>query len=364
MHVLNKLNGMDSAAWKGVITTALAAGTAVTLEDASKLVVTKIIGATIADTTTTSTTTTGTGTTKAPAYVAMTKIAGVLEMTVDESGCLNMKDASTHLAALMKAESKAPATATVTVTTDCATLSAVTMSYEILTPTSGPPTPAAMVTTLKAISAADYTTKIKAKVVAAGTNPAWTEPTITGLKVKTEPAATVVTTTVGPTTTYTGSTTKGTKKEIAGKLVFKVATKDECDKMAEKNGKDAIIKMLADDSKIDKSNIAVTVACTAARRLSDGRRLSKYNADVGYTITVPAGSAVAASTVETTLKGFDNAAWTTKMTAALAAASTPITVTITEMTKTDPTTKTIHDVSAAMTWTTPMGLLVMAHFLF
>merc|ERR1712012_717553 len=191
-------------------------------EDANKLDVTKIIGATIADTTTTSTTTTGTGTTKAPAYVAMTKIAGVLEMTVDESGCLNMKDASTHLAALMKAESKAPATATVTVTTDCATLPAVTMSYEILTPTSGTPTPAAMVTTLKAISAADYTTKIKAKVVAAGTNPAWTEPTITGLKVKTEPAATVVTTTVGPTTTYTGSTTKGTKKEIAGKLVFKV----------------------------------------------------------------------------------------------------------------------------------------------
>merc|ERR1712151_465931 len=186
----------------------------------------------------------------------------------------------------------------------------------------------------------------------------------TGLKVKTEPAATVVTTTVGPTTTYTGSTTKGTKKEIAGKLVFKVATKDECDNMATQNGKDAIIKMLAADSKIDKSNIIVTVACAAARRLSDGRRLSKYKADVGYTITVPAGSAVAATSVETTMKSFDNAAWSTKLTQALANAATPITVTISDMTKTDPTTKTIHDVSSAMLWTTPMGLLVFPQFLF
>merc|ERR1712087_452493 len=113
-------------------------------------------------------------------------------------------------------------TATVTVTTDCASLTAVTMSYEIQTPTSGTPTPAAMVTTLKGIAVADYTTKIKAKVAAAGTPTAWTEPTITGLKVKTDPAATVVTTTKGPTTTYTGSTTKGTKKEIKGKLVFTV----------------------------------------------------------------------------------------------------------------------------------------------
>merc|ERR1712045_376593 len=180
----------------------------------------------------------------------------------------------------------------------------------------------------KAVAVADYTTKIKAAVKGAGTTPAWTEPTITGLKVKTEPTATEVTTTQGPTTSFTGTTTKGTKKEIKGKLVFKVASKDECDKMAAKNGKDAIVTMLSTTTGItDKTNIAVTVVCTAARRLSDGRRLSKYSADVGYTITVPAGSTVAASTVETNLKGFDNAAWTTKMTAALAAASTPITVT-------------------------------------
>merc|ERR1712012_816222 len=129
-----------------------------------------------------------------------------------------------------------------------------------------------------------------------------------------EPTATVVTTTKGPTTTYTGSTTKGTKKEITGKLVFKVASKDECDKMAAKDGKDAIIKMLATESGISETNIAVTVACTAARRLSDGRKLAAYNADMGYTITVPAGSTVAASTVTTKLSGFSSADWTSKLT--------------------------------------------------
>merc|ERR1711953_848964 len=112
------------------------------------------------------------------------------------SGCLNMKDAATQLAAMMKTESKGPTTtASATVTTNCASLSAVTMSYEIMTPTGGTPTPTAMVANLKAVTVADYTTKIKAAVKGAGTSPAWTEPTITGLKVKTEPTATVVTTT-------------------------------------------------------------------------------------------------------------------------------------------------------------------------
>merc|ERR1712113_418135 len=234
-------------------------------------------------------------------------------------------------------------------------------TYSIKTPTGGTPTPTAIKDKVVSITPAVFTTKIKEAVKAGGTSPEWTEPTVKNLEKKTAATVAAVTTTT-TTITVTGSTTKGKRKEITGKLVFKVATKDECDKMAEKNGKDAIIKMLADESKIDKANIAVTVACEAARRLSDGRRLSKYKADVGYTITVPAGSPVAASAVETTLKSFDIKAWTTKMTEALKAAS--ITVTITDMTKTDPSTKTIHDVSAAMTWPTPMGLLVMAHFLF
>merc|ERR1712217_561367 len=198
-------------------------------------------------------------------------------------------------------ESTAPNTAVVTVTMDCTTPTAVTMTYSIKTPTGGTPTPTAIKDKVVSITPAVFTTKIKEAVKAGGTSPEWTEPTVKNLEKKTAATVAAVTTTT-ITITVTGSTTKGTKKETTGKLVFKVATKDECDKMAEKNGKDAIIKMLADESKIDKANIAVTVACEAARRLSDGRRLSKYKADVGYTITVPAGSPVAASAVETTLK--------------------------------------------------------------
>merc|ERR1712242_636254 len=170
-------------------------------------------------------------------------------------------------------------------------------------------------------------------------------------------STTLTTTTTVTATTITGSAGQGSKKEIKGKLVFKVATKKECDDMAAAAGKTAIIKMLADESKIPKTNIAVTVACTAARRLSDGRRLSKYNADVGYTITVPANSAVA-----NTLTGFDTTAWKNKLEKTLSDAG--ITVTITDLVKTDPTTTTIHDVSSAMTWATAAGLLLAAHFLF
>merc|ERR1712026_124322 len=185
-----------------------------------------------------------------------------------------------------------------------------------------------------------------------------------GLTVKTEPAATAVTTTMGPTTSFTGSTTKGTEKRIKGKLVFKVASSADCDKIKAQSGKDAIINMLHTTSGIAKSNIAVTVTCTAARRLSDGRRLSKYNVDVAYTITVPASSTVAASTVSNSLTTIDNAGWKTKMETALQNAATAITVTIEDMTKTNPTTTTIHDVSSAMTWTTTVGLLLVARFLF
>merc|ERR1711879_1049533 len=192
-----------------------------------------------------------------------------------------------------------------------------------------------------------------------------TSPTITGLETKTEPKATAVTTTWGPTTTYTGSTTKGTKKEVKGKLEFKVATKKECDDMAAQNGKDAIIKMLATETGLDKTNIALAVTCTAARRLSDGRKLTAYNAKVEYTMTVPATSTVAASTVTTKLKSFDATTWTTKLKDALAAAATPVTVTITGLTATAPTTTTIHDVSSAITFMlSPLaGLFFLTHFL-
>merc|ERR1711992_519145 len=131
-----------------------------------------------------------------------------------------------------------------------------------------------------------------------------------------------------------------------------VASKDECDKMGEKNGKDAIINMLATESGISKTDIAVTVTCSPARRLSDGRRLTAYNAEVGYKITVQAGSAVT-----TKLGGFDKTAWKDKLEKALKDAGTP--VTITEMTVTAPTAKPIHDVSSAGMWT-PMATIFLA----
>jgi len=353
--VLNKLNTLYPAGWKKIVTDSMAATTKVTLD--GSFAVTTIGEVTAADTTTTKTPTTNTITTSAPPYKAMTKIAGVLEMNVDESGCLNMQDASMKLADMIKTESKAPSGASVTVTTVCTDLKAVTMSYEIMTPTGETPTPTTMVTTLKAITPAEYTTKIKTSVAGAGTNPPWTQPTISGLKLKGDPTENAVTTTTGPTTTFTGSTTKGTKQEITGKLAFKVASKDECDKMGEKNGKDAIINMLATESGISKTDIAVTVTCSPARRLSDGRRLTAYNAEVGYKITVQAGSAVAASTVTTKLGGFDKTAWKDKLEKALKDAGTP--VTITEMTVTAPKAKPIHDVSSAGMWT-PMATIFLA----
>merc|ERR1719433_2171175 len=110
---------MDDAAWKSIITKALATTTAVTLS-ANTYTTKTIVGATIADTTTTTTVTTTTKTTK---YVAMSEVSGVLEFSSDKSSCLNMQDlAATKLAEMFKTESKAPAEAMVTVTMDCTTV--------------------------------------------------------------------------------------------------------------------------------------------------------------------------------------------------------------------------------------------------
>jgi len=360
--VANKLNG-PTVDWKKIITDALAAGTAVTLEDAALLTVTTIGAATVAATTTTSTTTSTSGTTAK--YVAMSSITLGLSMTATESDCLNMKDAGgkSALAAALLTESQAPTGAVATATVDCGTTKdKPVITIVIVTPTAGTPTPATIGTALNAISPADYTTKLKAGIKAAGL----TEPTITGLTISSQAKVTTITTTKGPTTTFTGSTTKGTKKELKGTLKFQVAAKADCDKIAAKNGIDALKAMFKTITGIDVTNIAIVVTCTAVRRLSDGRRLAAYNAAAAYTITVPANSAVAASTVSANLKAESNTTWTTKVTNALAAAATPITVTITNMAKTDPTTTTIHDVSSAMMWFgSPLAtVFILGQFLF
>merc|ERR1712241_90043 len=108
---------------------------------------------------------------------------------------------------------------------------------------------------------------------------------------------------------------------------------------AEKNGIDALVKMIADETGADKSTCTVTVTCARRRRLSDGRRLSATAvATVDYTIQVAANSAVTAATMTTKLEAIDNTAWASKVTTALKNAANSVTLTGVSVTKTDPTT--------------------------
>merc|ERR1712141_618009 len=141
----------------------------------------------------------------------------------------------------------------------------------------------------------------------------------------------------------------------------------ECQKMADKNGKDVLIKMLADETGADKSTVTVAVACARRRRLSDGRRLTATAvATVDYTIQVSATQSVTATTISNKLKAIDNTAWVQKVTKALENAATKVTLTKVAVTKTDPTTTKIHNVSSAiMELISPLaGLMVMLQFLF
>lgn len=366
--IVNALNAMDDAAWKKIITDGLAVATAVTLEDASKLSVTTVNAPTSIELTTT-TTTTGTKGTAAP-YVPMSKVMGKYTVKSDESGCLNMKDQKAAIATVIKTESTVATAGTVTVEVKCAvdsgTTYIATIDYTIMMPTSSTPTGEAIVTALKGVSKTKWETDV-AKAVGDVTGvPA---PTLTAASwtSATDPAASVITTTKGPTTTYTGSTTLGTASTITGKLAVTVGSLAECQKMADANGKDALAKMIADETGADKSTVTVAVACARRRRLSDGRRLTATaTATVDYTVQVAATSQVTASTMAAKLKAIDNTAWAGKVTTALANAGTAVTLTNVSVTKTDPTTTKIHNVSSAITGlVSPLvGLFAVLQFLF
>merc|ERR1712217_881797 len=126
---------------------------------------------------------------------------------------------------------------------------------------------------------------------------------------------------------------------------FDVASQQQCNDMAGTSGMNGLKTMLSTESGIAVAHVAVTVTCTAKRRLSDGRRLTAYTAAVAYVISVPAGSTITAEAAKTSLTAIDNAAWTTKVTAAMSGAG--INVTVTNMVKTDPTVTTVSDVSFA-----------------
>merc|ERR1719384_1566423 len=96
----------------------------------------------------------------------------------------------------------------------------------------------------------------------------------------------------------------------------------------------------------NSNNIAVTVTCSARRRLSDGRRLAGKKAAVAYTVTIPAGSsATAAATAKSKLDTMTNAQWSSSVQSEMALKS--ITVAVSNMVKTNPTMTTTSNVSFA-----------------
>lgn len=364
--IINTLNGMDDAAWKKIVTDALATTTAVTLEGAYST--TTITAPTTAELTTTTTGATTTGT--AAPYVAMSKVVGAYTVKGTESECLNMKDQKAAIASLIKTKSTVNTAGSVSVELACAkdtgaTTWTATITYTIMFPTDKTPTGEAIVTALKAVTAAKWITDVQTEVGKPTDVPAPT--TLASWTTKTEPAASAVTTTLGPTTTYTGSTTMGTAKTITGKLEVKVGSLAECQKMADANGIAALKEMLKTATGgVKTTDMTVGVTCARRRRLSDGRRLSATaTATVAYTIQVAATAAIPASTISNNLKAIDNAAWATKVTTALKNAATPVTLTGVTVTKTDPSTTTVHNVSSGfMVLMSPLvGLMVVLQFL-
>merc|ERR1712187_583439 len=144
----------------------------------------------------------------------------------------------------------------------------------------------------------------------------------------------------------TSTTASTAQKLIKGKLTFDVASQAQCNNLAGTAGVNGLKSMLSTASGgIATANVAVTVTCTAKRRLSDGRRLTAYTAAVAYVIPVPAGSTITAEAAKTSLTAIDNAGWTTRITNSMSTAG--ITVNVTNMVKTDPTVTTVSDVSFA-----------------
>merc|ERR1711884_688385 len=144
----------------------------------------------------------------------------------------------------------------------------------------------------------------------------------------------------------TGAPTTGTTT-ITGSLTFNTGSAAECAAMQTANGTAAMQEVIRKASGVaDTSNIVVTVNCGTRRRLSDGRRLSGSKATVAYTLTIPVGSAAnAAATAEANLKATTDAQFTTYVTQEMAAKS--ITVAVSGMAKTDPTSSTTSNVSFA-----------------
>merc|ERR1711972_126982 len=172
-------------------------------------------------------------------------------------------------------------------------------------------------------------------------------------------------TTTTTSTTKKSSTTAAANavaKKVSGSLSMTLATKAQCDDLASKSGKTAMQKMLRDKaglaSTFDLSKITVTVTCTANRRLSlEGRKLSTYKGDVGYTITVPAGHSVSGTKIAPNLNAATPSQWKTAVQTYAQAegkAITPTAVTATTAGVTD-----VSDASFAKSTSLLVGLMMI-----
>jgi len=174
---------------------------------------------------------------------------------------------------------------------------------------------------------------------------------------------------MGTTTTTTttkktnGTTTSGTvAKKVSGSLSMTLATKTQCDDLASTSGKTAMQKMLRDKAKLassfDLTKIDVTVTCTANRRLSlEGRKLSTYTGKVGYTITVPAGHSVSATSVASSLNSVTAAQW--KSAVSTYAKAEGKTITPTAVTATTAGVTDVNDASFAKSTSLMVGLMMI-----
>merc|ERR1712187_331508 len=160
-------------------------------------------------------------------------------------------------------------------------------------------------------------------------------------------------------TATTMAATAGSKK-VSGSLALTLANETWGNDLKSSEGKTGMQKMFRDQGGLAKtfnlSNIAVTVACAATRRLSvAGRRLSTWTGTVGYTITVPAG---AASNVATSLNGVTTTQWKTHVQNYAAAEGKTVTPTLVAVI-TQAGVPDVNDASFAKSTSLLVGLMMI-----
>merc|ERR1712004_821615 len=103
---------------------------------------------------------------------------------------------------------------------------------------------------------------------------------------------------------------------------------------------------MKNETNVPLADIAMTVTCAAARRLSDGRRLTAYKATAAYTLKVRPGSSVTATGVKNSIVALKNSnGWLAKINAAMTAKG--VNAQATAVTASTPAVTTVSNVSFA-----------------